>query len=229
MIAYSLFPSWMTDERYLTLATWWLVFATFAVVFTGLAAVVFAWIQIAVQRAQTRIGNLESLTQWFEGDRIRRVRQGLAASRLTASGKLRRLDLDDVPDAADELLDFFEHVAFLVRRGHLKAFDVWHTFGPWVAAIHADFREYVAVLQVHDSTVYCDFIWLFQELLKVERSEKGSGLDYDDDDLEGHYGYERRLDGVRIPVRRRPRRRNPRGGRGGDGAETPNPETEAGQ
>jgi hypothetical protein len=209
----------MTDEHDLTLATWWLVFATFAVVFTGIAAVVFAWIQIAVQRAQTRIGNLESLTQWFEGDRIRRVRQGLAASRLTGSGILKRLDLDDVPDAADELLDFFEHVAFLVRRGHLKAFDVWHTFGPWVAAMQADFREYIAVQQAHDPTVYCDFTWLFQRLLKVERSEKGSGLEYDEDDLEGHYGYERRLEGVRIPVRRRPRRRKPAAERGGAAAE----------
>ena len=208
MIVSIVFPSWMIDERHLTLATWWLVFATFALVFTGLAAVLFAWIQIAVQRSQTRIGNLESLIQWFEGDRIRRVRQDLATSRLTASGKLKHLDLDDVPDPAEELLDFFEHVALLVRRGHLKAFDVWHTFGQWIAAMRADFREYIAVQQAYDPTIYCDFTWLFQKLLKIERKENGSGLEYDDDNLEGHYGYERRLEGVRVPVRRKPRRRS---------------------
>jgi hypothetical protein len=210
----------MTDEGHLTLATWWLVFATFALVITGLAAVIFAWIQIAVQRAQTRIGNLELLTQWFEGDRIRQVRQALATSRLTTSGNLKRLDLDDVPDPADELLDFFEHVAFLVRRGHLGAFDVWHTFGQWIATLHADFGEYVVVQQHHDPVVYCDFTWLFKKLLKIEHSEKGTGLEFSDDDLEGHYGYERRLDGLRVPVKRKPRKRSQRIERAGRPAET---------
>jgi hypothetical protein len=214
----------MPADPSMTRATWWLVYATFSLVGTGLLTITFAWIQIALQRTQTRVGNLESLVQWFEGDRIRRVRQSLAICRLTGSAKLKRLDLDDVPDPADELLDFFEHMAFLVRRGHLKAFDTWHTFGPWIAAIHADFREYIAVLQVHDATTYCDFAWLFKRLVEIDRREKGSGLEYDDDDLEAHYGYESRLDGVRVPVRRKPRKRKTGPERGGGVTEKPTPE-----
>jgi len=200
-------PDWMTSEQHLTLATWWLVFATFSLVVTGLAAVVFAWIQIGVQRGQTRIDNLEMLTQWFEGDRLRQVRQKLAIARITSSGKLKKLDLDDAPDAAIERLDFFEHVAFLVRRGHLRAYDVWHTFAHWIASMHADFKEYIAIEQVHDRTVYCDFTLLFNKLLTIERREKGSGLHYDGDDLEGHYEYERALEGIKVPGRRKPRRK----------------------
>jgi hypothetical protein len=197
----------VTDHTSLANATWWLVYATFALVATGLITIAFAWVQIRSQRKQTRVDNLELLIQWFESDRLRHVRQQLAKSRLATSG-LRKLDPDDVPDPALEILDFFEHVAFLVRRNHVEVYDVWHTFVHWIAALHTDLGEYIAVEQHYDKTVYCDFVWLFSELQKVEKQESGEPIDFDEDDLEGHYNYEKSLEGVRVPTRRRRSKRH---------------------
>ena len=104
-----------TDQQMLA-ATRYLVWATWGLVCTGAAAIIFTWCQLAAFRKQNKLDNLERVLEWFDSPGFRRLRRSLAKSRLTDGGTLRRLDLGNPPTAVYEILDFFEHVGFLVKK-----------------------------------------------------------------------------------------------------------------
>jgi hypothetical protein len=187
-------------------ATLSLVYATWGLVGTGLLAIIFTWWQLHNVRKQSRLDNLERVLEWFDSDRFVKLRKSLATKRLTSSGTLRGLDLNNPPGEAYDLLDFFEHIGFLVKKGHLNEYDVWHTFVAWIAAIHSDFKELTAIEQADDKTAYCDFCWLFRRVERVDLKQGGSGVLFDDLDLEGHYEYEKNLGVYRIAGPRRHRK-----------------------
>ena len=37
-----------------------------------------------------------------------------------------------------EILDFYEHVALLIKKDHLDIYDVWHTFYEWLQPVYFD-------------------------------------------------------------------------------------------
>lgn len=186
-------------------ATLNLVYATWGLVATGLLAILFTWWQLHNVRKQSRLDNLERVLEWFDSERVVKLRRSLADKRLMRSGRLGRLDLHTPLGEAYEMLDFFEHVGFLVKKGHLNEYDVWHTFVAWIGAIHCDFRDLIQVEQGYDNTTYSDFCWLFKRLEVVDAKQHGTGLDWDDEDLETHYEYEKNLAAFQItnPRRRR--------------------------
>src|ERR1700728_3288950 len=174
-LAVALFPMWVTDEKYLTSATWGLVAATLLLVLTAFLTIAFTWIQIAIQRRQTRVDNLEKQIDRFESEQFQRTRRGLAGKRLDRSDELIALDLADIPIELQEILDFFEHIAFLVRRGHLGSYDVWHTFATWIGPVYWDAREYIAIEQLDDKTIYEDLVWLYHRMVREDKRCHGEG------------------------------------------------------
>lgn len=180
---------WLADQHSLAAATWALVGATLLLALTGVAGIIFAWRQLVNERKQRQVENLEHQLDTWEGQRYRSLRSGLASKRLRGDS-LRHLDPSDPPDQAYDILDFFEHLAVLVKHGNLSAFDVWHAFGPWIGAIWSDLRGMVALEQQDSPVTYCDFSWLIKEISAIEKEEAGKFLDYDDDDLEAFYLYE---------------------------------------
>ncbi len=38
------------------------------------------------------------------------------------------------------MLDFYEHLALLVKKGHLDLYDVWHTFYEWAQPVYVDLQ-----------------------------------------------------------------------------------------
>jgi hypothetical protein len=175
----------------LTRATWWLAYATIGLVLTGVGGIIFVWLQLRADRRQKRVENLERQIEIFEGDRFRKARAKLASERLDG-GDLRWLDPGDPPYGAYEILDFFEHVALLVREKNLTPFGVWHSFGPWIGAVWSDFKTVVAVEQTDDPATYCDFTWLVEKMKRIGKKHRDEGgMDFDEGDLEAHYAYEK--------------------------------------
>jgi hypothetical protein len=195
----------MTDADGMTRATWLLAYATLGLVATGIAGIIFVWIQLSRERTQKRVENLERQIDMFEGNRFLKIRAKLGTERLRGEN-LKEMDSNDPPAGVFELLDFFEHVALLARERNLSAFGVWHSFGPWIGATWSDFKEIVAIEQIYNKTTYCDFRWLVEKIKKIETKEGGDLLEYDQEDLEGHYIYERQLaQGDVLGARKRPK------------------------
>jgi len=51
--------------------------------------------------------------------------------------------LDQPPVTVFEVLDFYEHLALLVNKGHLDLYDVWHTFYEWAQPVYVDFQALI--------------------------------------------------------------------------------------
>lgn len=159
---------------------------------TGIAAIYFAYRQIENERAYRRIENLEEQMNRFDSAPLADHRRGLAENRLDGTKtKLRTLDVENVPNSAYEILNFFEHVASLVDKGHLNLYDVWHTFDYWATAYYYDLHEVIEVEQCDDQSSYCDFVKLISELRKIQVQETGRENAWLQDELVAFYDTER--------------------------------------
>lgn len=85
----------------------------------------------------------------------------------------------------------------------MSDYDVWHNLSGWIFATNYDFKELIAIEQVYDKTVYFDLQWLCRRLDRVDLKQGGSGLLFDDEDLEGYYETEKSLDVFWVARRRR--------------------------
>jgi len=182
-----------------TLATWALAFA-------AILTILFAWGQITLQRRQSRLENLERIIEWFDDEKLRAFRRRLAESRLDERGSLRPLDIETYNDA-DEVLDFFEHVAFLVRKRHLDLYDVWHSFHLWIAIYVSDFDQLIAAAQGEDPGTFADLTWMYPKLKTMEKKNQGSGLDRTKQQIAAQYRYDRELGSSPFSKGRRVRKR----------------------
>ena len=61
------------------------------------------------------------------------------------------------------MLDFYEHQALLVKKGHLDLYDVWHTFYEWAQPVYVDMQ---ALIESADS-MYADH---YDDLQRMMRS-----------------------------------------------------------
>jgi len=153
---------------------------------TAIAALAFTIVQLRNQRELARIDNLEHQMDYFDGPDFLKQRQALAKQRL-GQGKLRTLKDDDPPTELYRVLDFFEHIGFLVRKHHLHAYDVWHSFGGWAVPTFYDARRVIEYEQSDDPTFYDDFVWLMRKLEEIERKRTGKFEIPCDDEIYGYY------------------------------------------
>ncbi len=74
------------------------------------------------------------------------ARRRLAQARLDVTGEeptLLAWDLESPPVSVFEVLDFYEHLALLVKKGHLELYDVWHTFYEWAQPVYVDLQALI--------------------------------------------------------------------------------------
>src|SRR5580692_5420127 len=108
--------------------------ATSILVLTSVGAIAYAGLQLRHERQYRSVANLEKQLSFFLSDSFVAARRRLAQARLDLTGddaKLQAWELDSPPVTAFEVLDFYEHLALLVKKGHLDIYDVWHTFYEW--------------------------------------------------------------------------------------------------
>lgn len=126
--------------------------ATAVLVLTSLGAIGYAGLQLKHEREYRAVANLEKQLTFFLGDGFGGARRRLALARLVKldgpeatpeTFALAPWQLEDPPVSAFEVLDFYEHLALLVKKGHLDLYDVWHTFYEWAQPVYADMQPLI--------------------------------------------------------------------------------------
>jgi hypothetical protein len=116
--------------------------ATVVLVVTSAGAIAYAGLQLRHEREYRAVENLEKQLSFFLSDNFVAVRRRLAESRLDETG-LKPWTLDEPPVSAFEVLDFYEHLSLLVKKGHLDLYDVWHTFYEWAQPVYVDMQPLI--------------------------------------------------------------------------------------
>ena len=120
--------------------------ATSILVLTSVGAIAYAGLQLRHERQYRAVDNLEKQLSFFLSDNFVGARRRLAQARLDTTGseaKLQPWELDSPPVSAFEILDFYEHLALLVKKGHLELYDVWHTFYEWAQPVYVDMQSLI--------------------------------------------------------------------------------------
>jgi len=128
---------------------------------TSVLALCFAAWQIRRARKQTQIQHLLQLDHEFSTNPLIEYRFALAKKRLE--------NRNDDPFELYRLLDFFETIGLLVRRGFLDPHDVWNTFGYWILNLYKDAEDLIRELREDDPATYKDLLCL------LEKNRKGRG------------------------------------------------------
>ena len=142
--------------------------ATAVIAGTGLCALIYASRQLAQAREAEKVKHLIEFIQEFEREPMVQYRKTVAEKRVRGT---------IYPPEAQKILDFFETIGLLVRRGYLDEDDVWNSVGYWMFNIHADFRDDIEQERRADKTYYQDSCELLERLHKIEEA-KGSSDDH---------------------------------------------------
>ena len=93
----------------------------------------------------------------------------LKARRLAAKAlKSKALKSED----ADDVLDYFEMIGLLVRRGALDEHVVWHNFFYWIHRYCLSAQEHITNIQSEDPTIWADLVELHKRLVLIEKRER---------------------------------------------------------
>ena len=116
--------------------------ANVVLVLTSAGAIGYAALQLRHEREYRSVTNLEQQLGVFLSETFLSARQRLAKAR-TEGEVLLPLDPEDPPVSAFEVLDFYDHLGLLVKKGHLNVYDVWHTFYEWAQPVYVDLQPLV--------------------------------------------------------------------------------------
>ena len=117
--------------------------STSILVLTSVGAIGYAALQLRNEREYRSVANLEKQLTFFLSESFVAARRRLAQARLDVTGGepvLLAWDVQTPPVSAFEVLDFYEHLALLVKKGHLDLYDVWHTFYEWAQPVYVDLQ-----------------------------------------------------------------------------------------
>ncbi len=120
--------------------------STSVLVLTSAGAIGYAALQLRHEREYRSVDNLEKQLSFFLSENFVAARRRLASARLDMTASETALcawDLEAPPVAAFEILDFYEHLALLVKKGHLALYDVWHTFYEWAQPVYIDMQPLI--------------------------------------------------------------------------------------
>ena len=120
--------------------------ATSILVLTSVGAIAYAGLQLKHEREYRLVANLEKQLTFFLSENFVAARRRLAAARLDSTGAEAGLlpwELDEPPVSVFEVLDFYEHLALLVKKGHLDLYDMWHTFYEWAQPVYVDLQQLI--------------------------------------------------------------------------------------
>lgn len=130
---------------------------------TGVSVAIAAW-SFRSQARQNSISlatdMLIKLTNEFDGERMQTARSRAAKFLRTMSGQTN--------SSVDSVLDFFEQVALLERRGAIDIEFVWHAFYNWLFHYYHLTQNYRAAASADDSTVWADLNRLYERMLQEQ-------------------------------------------------------------
>lgn len=141
--------------------------ANVVLVVTSLGAIGYAALQLRHEREYRSVNNLEKQLSFFLGDSFVAARRRLAQARVGAEGLL-PWSIDEPPVVAFEVLDFYEHLGLLIKKGHLDVYDVWHTFYEWAQPVYADLQPLIENPQSPYAVQYSDLRKLMRAMDEIQ-------------------------------------------------------------
>jgi hypothetical protein len=147
--------------------------ATWLLLLTALAGSVFAGRQLNQSKELQRIGNLQRLVEWFEGPLYVWIRKELAKVRLKQMACEEVLTEENAPSEAYRMLDFYEHIGWLVSRKHVRLDDIWSTFYDPLIHTYADLKCLVEFEQKkqNDNSIYESLEHLVERIRREEQAQ----------------------------------------------------------
>jgi hypothetical protein len=181
--------------------------ATAVLVVTSAGAIAYAALQLRHEREYRAVENLEKQLSFFLSDKFVAVRRRLAESRLDGTG-LKAWTLEDPPVSAFEVLDFYEHLSLLVKKGHLDLYDVWHTFYEWAQPVYVDMQSLIESEESAYAQHYRDLRRMIRRMDEIQmakmKTQKGEHWAlWTPDRIIEHYKYELEAGGRPRRIRRR--------------------------
>jgi hypothetical protein len=141
--------------------------ANSVLVITSGGAIGYAGLQISNERKYRSVSNLEKQLSFFLSEPFALARKQLAQDRVNDAG-LVAWELHDPPVSAFEVLDFYEHVGLLVKKGHLDVYDVWHTFYEWAQPVYVDLQSLIEDPESSYSDHYSDLRKLMRAMDEIQ-------------------------------------------------------------
>lgn len=135
--------------------------AAWAAVVAALAAVVALWTESRRSRFALGVDLILKLDERFNSEEMRRARRAAAKSLL-----------DKTHTEADEVLDFFEMIGFLARRGALDEKMIWETFFYWIYRYWHCAKEYIERQREGDPTLWANAAHLYKRVVAIEKCER---------------------------------------------------------
>ena len=181
--------------------------ATVVLVATSAGAIAYAGLQLRHEREYRSVENLEKQLSFFLSDSFVGVRRRLAEARLDGEG-LKVWSLEDPPVSAFEVLDFYEHLSLLVKKGHLNIYDVWHTFYEWAQPVYVDMQLLIEGEESPYTEHYTDLQRMMRRMDEIQiakmQTQKGEHWAlWTPERIIEHYRYELQAGGRPRRVRRR--------------------------
>ncbi|GAC1364883.1 MAG: hypothetical protein NVSMB3_13440 [Acidobacteriaceae bacterium] len=141
--------------------------ATVVLVLTSAGAIAYAALQLRHEREYRSVANLEKQLGFFLSQGFVAARRRLAEARLDETG-LKAWDLENPPVSVFEVLDFYEHLSLLVKKGHLDVYDVWHTFYEWAQPVYVDVQALIESDESSYSEHYRDLRKLMRQMDEIQ-------------------------------------------------------------
>jgi hypothetical protein len=183
--------------------------ATLALVLVGIATAIYAGLQLADFQRESRIKHMIDLVNQFETDPLAKYRRDLAQKRLSSDGVLQLLDLENPPPELYDIMNFFEHMGYLLDGNYLNLEDVVVEFHYWILRVWADAFKLVKQLEQAEDPIYYEFFEkMVNSLQEYDRPRTGKLASPSDSDIQDFYSAEAHLvPGSPIPRKRRRKRR----------------------
>jgi len=77
-----------------------------------------------------------------------------------------------------DLLDFYEHIGLLVRRGYLDEGDVYGEFADPMFLLYTDARPLIDARQKEEAAVWGDFVDLIQTMQQIDKDNNAGAANH---------------------------------------------------
>jgi hypothetical protein len=148
----------------------WATFITAVATFLGVGFSVWAILsEKRISRLQKSVEILLKYNKDFDDNEMRLARKRAALAIKTARSNKTKEGMEE----ADDVLDFFETIAMLVRRKAITDFYVWHSFFHWIHRYCLLSEDYVTSIRRKrgERARWKDLVWLYPRLMKIEKGE----------------------------------------------------------
>ena len=181
---------------------------TIALALVGASTLLYIKQQLDDFRRESLIKHLMDLVSEFEHDPLATRRRVLGAAR-APGGHLQPLDLNNPPPELHDIMNFFEHMGYLLDGKYLNLEDVSVEFHYWILHIWADAKKLIKSEQAENPLYYEHFEKMVDSLLKYDRPRTGTLSLPTEAEIEDFYAEESHLPiGSPIPRQRRLKRRS---------------------